>query len=343
MLDAELMPEFPPIGLEDASIVDTIMQHWGQGVVPADVSIFNGVDSGVRLLSLGTVHKRSLELAKDDVPAGLGDVSVKGTRLRDPRLKCVGKWHSKYNDFIGGMLLRDAASAHLGSTLMHERGIDFGERVLAVMRLKTMPDDAGSIKPVAEAMHSYPKDLMPLVGTFRFDSPSMQPVAVVRSMPNAYRLWDLSRNLSWAVGPILERSIRVTALQAPLLVDDLDPTDFEDQLKYLEKRVPLITGYAFGRLRAAGLEQRYPHAGNMSLSLGLPDTDGIRPFLPGPSQRLARKAVKHCTETISFVADVARGFDKKHCGMDAEQKACIKHLYQAGFKVGTKEQHIHRL
>lgn len=279
-VEAELDLGLPPVGVSaDGLEIDLLDQVKHDRRVPVTFLPTMPIESQDRspiLLQVGKLHKRSLDIPKPLLAGVVDDVSIKGVVLEDPALWTCPNYIAPYNDIEGGMVYRDAAAAHLGSSLMHERGIDFGERILGVAVLKTMPTSDG-VKPTDEALRTYRDRLFPGIRRFAFKGSDMQPVAVVRSMPNSYRLWDISKaTLSYrGVYALLERSLRITAQQVPDLVSGLDPTDHQNLRIYLSEHVPYMIGYAYGRLRGAGLRQKYPNAGNMSLSLSLPDSDGI--------------------------------------------------------------------
>jgi len=339
-IDTELAPELPPVGVRaESPELELVKIIAKEGQLPATFP----ADMGSRwekasypLISLSSIHGRSRELPKEHAPHVLGDISIKGTTLSNPTLKTM----LFYNELWGGMLYRDAVSAHNGSNLMHERGIDFGEKILAVARLKTMPTEEG-IKPTNEAMQTYGDELLPL-GRFRFDEPDMQPVAVIRSMPNAYRLRDLRDRPVATVYSVLDRSLRISAQQMPNLVGGLDPYYHADLQTYLTEHVPTIIGYAFGRLRAAGLRQKYPHTANMSLSLSLPDADGIVESELPPTAFTT--GVNTCARMIIRTTERFNRNGKKLTNNDLHKaKRGLRERYGEGYHAGLKEKHPNEL
>lgn len=260
-------------------------------------------EGGPSLIRIAAQHLRSLDVSKAELTEGAGDISIKGGTLVEPGLRTDLDNHLlPYRDIRFGMYYRDAAAAHRGSVLMQERGIDFGEQILAVAKLVEMPTKEG-IKPTNEAMRGYHR-IQPYILPYNKRNPALQPVVVVRQMPNSYRLWDLYKGKDGGdrARQMLTRSMRVTAQETPVFMEGLNPDRPADMLTYLYERVPSMVGYSLGRLKEAGLKQQYPHDGNMSLSLSLPDADSI---VPDKSYRQAYPKA-YCTRAMAAAMYIVR-------------------------------------
>lgn len=338
-VDAELDLDFPAVGPAISSpeldFIDRIRQDQRIPVTfPADMP-HDADTEGPTLIKLAIHHRRSLDVPKHEIADTLGDVSVKGTTLNEPRLWRRREAGLPYNDLDGGMVYRDAAAAHDKSELMHRRGIPFGEQILGIAKLETMPTKEG-VKPVAEAMRTYARRTSTKYGPkYTIGSPKLQPVVTVRSLPNSYRLWDIqSATSEERAYSMLGRSLLVSAQQVPDLVAGLNPQDPLDLQTYLTEQLPTLTGYAYGILTAAGLRQKYPHAGNMSLSLGLPDADGIIESVWSNKDH-RDQAAKNYTDSAELAMDKLNFFYQKH----GEKAVAIKNHFLDGYQKGQVGKH----
>ena len=345
MVEAELDPEFPPIGpaitSPELNLIEIIRNDGEMAVTCPDGMYYHPYDKGPTLLQISANHKRSLDVPKDLVPHTLGDISVKGGVLEDPKLWTRREDGVPYSDLRGGMVYRDAVYAYESSDTMFKRGIRFGEQILGVARLRAMPTPNG-IKSVAVALPTYGRTTETGVAPIRYDtmSPALQPVVAIRSMPNSYRLWDVAYDTdSRQIYPILGRSLLISAQQAPEFVGGLNSEDKSDLRTYLAEHVPTLVGYAYGRLTAAGLKQKYAHGGNMSLSLGLPDADAI-----SETHRITKgyrdSIADFCAESVMDSRAILGG----NRGRDREQQTeAVKDSFLYGYRMGQKEKHVNEL
>ncbi len=352
MVNAEFDPELTQPDKLAVSPAKELVESWMQaGQVPVlfpEEMPTEGLKRGLSLVRIAQQHHRSLDVPKVELLDGAGDISIKGGTLVEPGLKT--DWDSHllpYRDFRFGMYYRDAEAAHKGSTLMQERGIDFGEQILAVAKLVEMPTKDG-VRPAHDAMSSY-RRIQPYLLPYNRRNPALQPVIAIRQMPNSYRLWDLYKGGlgSDLAQQILTRSMRVAAAQTPVFMEGLNPYRPMDMLRYLYQRVPVMAGYSLGRLKEAGLKQQYPHEGNISLSLSLPDADGIVPVSVNIRQPFAKQL---CVRSIVSALYRVRT-DMPQSAIDSN----LKYLksgevtllagasYARGFKAGAAGKHPNEL
>jgi hypothetical protein len=332
-VSAQIDPDLPTIGdPDDVADLHLFNLLKDEGKIPVTYPLSHRAEYGSvgpTLMQIGPNHKRSLDVPKKHTPSILGDVSIKGARLEKLRavVRTGGFSSLLYRDIWGGMIYRDAQSAHFGSELMHSRGVDFGERILAVAKLETIPTPEG-ILPTDQVRRGLRKNHKSLL-KYPAKSEDFYPVVVIRSMPNSNRLSDIDLGL-WVSRRLVARAIKITSQQAPTLAGDLNPESSNDRLRYLLERLPAIVGYTFGRLTHAGLRQIYPHSGNMSLSLGVPDTDGIvmsDVFTHGPGVSY------HFRNALRDILGVKDEFEVKQ----------LMDIYKDAYKSGKKGKHVNEL